>query len=61
LKCILCRSNLVQNKAKKAATFLAAEDLRVAVIKGNVAAIEKYLQDGEMKSSLSFLQRFPMI
>jgi len=44
-----CRSNLVQNKAKKTATLLAVEDLRVAVIKGNVAAIEKYLQDGKMK------------
>lgn len=40
------RSNLAQNKTKKAATLLAAEDLRVAVVKGNVPAIEKYLQDG---------------
>ena len=44
-----CRSNLAQNKEKKAATLLAVEDLRVAVLKGNVAAIEKYLQDGKMK------------
>ncbi|KAL9973262.1 hypothetical protein ACROYT_G019691 [Oculina patagonica] len=45
------RSHLTPNKskqaeAKKAAASLAVEDLRVAVVKGNTTAIQKYLDDG---------------
>ena len=36
-------------EAKKAAALLAVEDLRVAVVRGNTAAVQKYLDNGEMQ------------
>ena len=42
-------NNLKEAEAKKAATLLAVEDLRVAVVRGNAAAVQKYLDNGEMQ------------
>ena len=55
---IFCRSHLTPNKtkqaeAKKNAASLAVEDLRVAVVKGNTSAIQKYLDDGKIQILLS--------
>ena len=49
---IFCRSNFSPNKsmqaeARKAALSLAVDDLRVAILKGNVTAVEKYLDNGK--------------
>ena len=42
-------NNLKEAEAKKAAALLAVEDLRVAVVRGNTAAVQKYLDNGEMQ------------
>ena len=42
-------NNLKEAEAKKAAALLAVEDLRVAVVRGNAAAVQKYLDNGEMQ------------
>ena len=42
-------NNLNEAEAKKAAALLAVEDLRVAVVRGNTAAVQKYLDNGEMQ------------
>lgn len=39
-------NNLKEGEAKKAAALLAVEDLRVAVVRGNTAAVQKYLDNG---------------
>ncbi|RMX46506.1 hypothetical protein pdam_00023278, partial [Pocillopora damicornis] len=39
-------NNLKEAEAKKAAALLAVEDLRVAVVRGNTAAVQKYLDNG---------------
>ena len=49
---IFYRSNFTPNKSKqvearKASLSLAVDDLRIAIQKGNIAAIQKYLDDGK--------------
>ena len=61
---MIYRSNFSPNQStqvetRKASLSLAVDDLRVAVEKGNVAAVQKYLDDGECfwtVDSLSFLE-----
>ena len=61
---MIYRSNFSPNKStqaetRKASLSLAVDDLRVAVEKGNIAAVQKYLDDGEYfltVDSLSFLE-----
>ena len=61
---MIYRSNFSPNKftqveTRKASLSLAVDDLRVAVEKGNIAAVQKYLDDGECfwtVDSLSFLE-----
>lgn len=50
-----------QAETKKAAASLAVEDLRVAVVKGNITAVQKYLDDGKMELLLSFKQMFLLV
>ena len=53
INCIIfCRSNFTPNKSKqaearKASLSLAVDDLRIAIQKGNIAAVQKYLDDGK--------------
>ena len=59
---MIYRSNFSPNKStqaetRKASLSLAVDDLRVAVEKGNITAVQKYLDDGECfgtVDSLSF-------
>ena len=49
---IFCRGNFTPNKSKqvearKASLSLAVDDLRIAIQKGNIAAVQKYLDDGK--------------
>ena len=65
-KQFFCRSHFTPNKskqaeAKKTAASLAVEDLRVAIVKGNITAIQKYLDDGKMRLLLSFVQCFLLV
>ena len=40
---------MIKEADAKKATALAVEDLRVAVVRGNIAAVQKYLDNGEMQ------------
>ena len=60
---ISCRSNFSPSKSKqaearKASLSLAVDDLRVAIQKGNIAAVQKYLDDGEFILALKKI-KFP--
>ena len=39
-----------QADTRKAALLLAVDDLRVAIQKGNIAAVQKYLDDGKNRT-----------
>ena len=43
---------MIKEADAKKATALAVEDLRVAVVRGNIAAVQKYLDNGEMQLCL---------